>query len=346
MINSLRLQNFRSYKDASFEFDGGINIVVGANGAGKTNLLEAVQVLTRGKSFRLPLVKLARTGKSWSRLDGNFTDSTRTIKLTELGTDFTINNQKSRRMSPSLVLPIVLFEPNHLLLASGDPARRRDWLDGIIELVDYGMKKNLRSYQRVLAQRNRLLKTNHAIIKDQIFVWDLRLSELAGLIAAKRQEIINQINKSINKPYSHIAGRRQLVSLKYRAEFSPANYSTKLLAKLETSLSQDKERGFTGHGPHREDIEFFLNGKKLSETASRGETRSLLISLKIVEKNILEKATQTKPLLLLDDVFSELDGIRRRGLVDYLKDYQVILTTTDADAAIDNFGKESNLIAL
>lgn len=346
MINSLRLQNFRSYKDGSFEFSTEINIVVGPNAAGKTNLLEAVQVLSKGKSFRLPLNKLTKTGKAWARLDGNFTNSERTIKLTEDGIDFTINNQIYRRLPASLVLPMVFFEPNHLLLTSGEPARRRDWLDGLIELVEPEMQKTLRSYNRTLAQRNRLLKNRPPDIKNQIFVWDVRLSELAGLIATKRQEIIDQINKSINKPYSQIAGRRQTISLRYLAEFSPASYSTKLLAKLGSSLSLDKERGFTSHGPHREDIEFYLNGKRLAETASRGETRSLLISLKIVEKDIVEKAKQIKPLLLLDDVFSELDGARRRGLVEHLKDYQVILTTTDADAVINYFGKKTNLIPL
>lgn len=346
MINSLRLQNFRSYKDDSFEFSDGINIVVGANGAGKTNLLEAVQVLSRGKSFRLPLAKLTKAGKNWARVDGNFIGSERTIKIAQTGTGFVINNQNHRRLPASLVLPIVLFEPNHLQLTSGEPARRRDWIDGLIEIVEPEMQKTLRGYHRVLTQRNRLLKNRPTDIKNQIFVWDIRLSELAGLIATKRQEIIDQINKSINKPYSQIAGRRQLIGLRYLAEFNPASYSTKLLARLGSNLDQDIEKGFTGHGPHREDIEFYLNGKKLVETASRGEVRSLLISLKIVEKNIIEKTKQTRPLLLLDDVFSELDGARRRGLVEHLKDYQVILTTTDADAVINYFGKKTNLIPL
>ena len=346
MITSLRLQNFRSYKDSSFEFGRVVNIIVGPNASGKTNLLEAVLVLARGRSYRASLPQLVKLGKTWARLDGNFADSTRTLKITQTGPEFIVDDKTFKRLPTSINLPVVLFEPNHLQLMSGDPGRRRDWLDGLLENTDPIYKKTIASYRRTLAQRNALLKQSPQQIRSQVFAWDVRLSDLGGSIALARQQIVDQINKKITKPYGHIAGRRQSVSVKYSAQFLPASYSSKMLAKLGANLNLDMARGFTGCGPHREGLLFYLNGQPVSQAGSRGETRSLVLSLKIVEKDFVEAAFNSKPLLLLDDVFSELDGARRRGLVDYLSGYQTIITTTDADSVIGYFGKQHNLIPL
>ncbi len=346
MISSLRLQNFRSYKDSSFEFSPTVNIIVGPNASGKTNLLEAVLVLAQGRSYRVSPHQLVKTGKPWARLDGDFSSSKRTLKVADAGPEFLINSKVYKRLPATQNIPVVLFEPNHLQLITSEPARRRDWLDGLTQKIIPTYKKNLSSYQRTLAQRNSLLKQQPAKIRSQIFAWDVRLSELGGLVALSRAELIDRINKKIAKPYSHIAGRRQAVGIKYLSQFNPANYSSKLLDKLGRSLELDVARGFTGSGPHREDLQFYLNGQLLSDTASRGETRSLMMSLKVLEKDFIEKAGGVKPIFLLDDVFSELDGSRRKLLVDYLTNYQTILTTTDADSAIEYFGKNHQLISL
>lgn len=346
MISSLRLQNFRSYRDNSFEFGNGVNIVVGPNASGKTNLLEAVLVIAQGRSYRAGAGQLLKIGKNWARVDAGFINQKRTLKITDDGLEFLVNTKAYKRLPASQAIPVVLFEPNHLQLITSEPAKRREWLDGLTQSINPSHKKILSGYRRTLTQRNALLKQHPANIRSQIFAWDVRLSELGGLIASARAELIEQINKKISKPYSHIAARRQAVGAKYLSQFPPNNYSSKLLDKLGKSLELDIARGFTGSGPHREDIQFFLNGQPLNETASRGETRSLMMSLKVLEKDFLEKASETKPIFLLDDVFSELDGSRRKLLVDYLKDYQVVVTTTDADSAIEYFGKNHQLIPL
>ncbi len=346
MINSLRLQNFRSYKDSPFEFSDEVNIVVGLNASGKTNLLEAILVLATGRSYRARMPQLVRLGKNWARLDATTKTSPRTLKITEAQPEFTIGGKIYKRLPATQNLPVILFEPGHLQLASGEPARRRDWLDELIAAIDPSFKKSLAAYHRSLSQRNALLKRTRGEIGRQMFAWDVRLSELAGTIALARAQIIESLNKNITKPYSHIAGHRQLVAASYQSQFNPSVYSSKMLAKLGASLEMDIARGFTSTGPHREDIIFYLNGQPIVTSGSRGETRSLIIALKILERQFIEQASQTKPILLLDDVFSELDGKRRHALVDYLAGYQTIITTTDADSINQFFTKKHNLITL
>lgn len=350
MIDSLRLQNFRSYKDSSFEFGQDVNIVVGPNASGKTNLLEAILVLASGGSFRARDSELMRFGVPWARLDGFFGSQSRVLKLTDEGSnvnkEFTIDEKKYRRLNIDRTVPAVLFEPNHLQLIIRGPQTRRDYFDEIIERTKPGFKATRRAYERTLAQRNALLKQSPSSAKKQLFAWNIRLSELGAQISLARQDLIDTINKSIPSSYNKIAGKRSRAKLKYDSEFSPASYSSKLLSKLEASASLDFQRGFTGHGPHREDIIIYLNGQPASTSASRGESRSLILALKIFELKLLENARQQKPVFLLDDVFSELDGARRRHLVDYLKGYQTIITTTDADAALEYFANQHNLISI
>jgi DNA replication and repair protein RecF len=350
MIYSISLQKFRSYKDSAFEFERGVNIIIGANGSGKTNLLEAVLVLAQGKSFRAKDHELIQLNKPWARLDGHFADQTRVVKLVRQDKAFEksyqINQQPFKRLSLDKTLPVFLFEPNHLQLIPRGPEFRRQYFDDVLERSQAGFKALASSYRRVLAQRNALLKQHPAQAKKQLFAWDVRLSELGSQIASARQQLADKINKDISKIYSQIAGRRSRAEIIYSTPLRVDNYSSQLLKKLESAQDQDFSYGFTSHGPHREDFVLNLNSQLAQASASRGENRSLLVALKIIELHILEKSREQKPIFLLDDVFSELDGSRRRHLVDFLKDYQTIITTTDADAVVNYFSKTNRLISL
>lgn len=345
MITSILLKNFRSYRDASFEFDGGVNIVVGPNASGKTNLLEAVLVLAQGKSYRARDAELIKFDKPWARLDGFFGSSQRTLKL-EPEKTFLLDGQPFKRLGFDKTVPITLFEPNHLQLASRGPEHRREFFDDLLERSQPGFKQLGAGYRRALAQRNALLKQNPGTAKKQLFAWNIRLSELGGQVAAARQRLIDDINKKLSRTYSQIAGRKSQAKLNYESQFPAGNYSSRMLDRLEKSSQTDFERGFTASGPHREDIAFFLNNQPAGAAASRGETRSLLLALKIYELELIEKARGAKPIFLLDDVFSELDGARRLALVDYLKDYQTIITTTDADSVLAHFTEGPHLLAI
>ncbi len=350
MIDSIRLQNFRSYRDESFEFEDGVNIVVGPNASGKTNLLEAVLMLAAGSSFRASDNDLIRFSADWTRLDGFFGSQSRIVKLVrkddQLTKEFSIENSVYKRLGLERTQPVVLFEPNHLQLASRGPDFRRDFFDNVLGRTQPGYKNLLARYRRSLSQRNALLKQPPAKAKKQLFAWDVRLSELGAQVALARQQLAEDINRSIPKSYNKIAGKRSKITFEYRPHFDIASYSSRMMSKLEKAAATDFARGFTAYGPHREDFLMQLNKQPAQIAASRGEIRSLLIALKIFELGLVEKARQAKPIFLLDDVFSELDGARRHHLVDYLKDYQSIITTTDADSVLEHFSTNHNLIPL
>jgi len=350
MINTIRLQNYRSYKDESFEFDPGVNIVVGPNASGKTNLLESVLVLCRGSSYRARDAELIKFAEPWLRLDGNFDNQNRVVKLekvhNQLDKTYLLDEKPYKRLSLEKTVPVVYFEPNHLQLITRGPEQRRNYFDELLERSTPGFKALNNNYKRVLAQRNNLLKQGPAAASRQIFAWDIRLSELGEKIAQARQRLTDDINQDLSKTYKAISKQKAPLQLEYISQFAPANYANKLLHKLEKNTDQDYLRGFTGAGPHREDFAVFLNGQDASTSASRGENRSIMLALKIYELNLIEKSRQQTPIFLLDDVFSELDGARRQALVGFLKKRQTIITTTDADSVIEHFTEDTRVIPI
>lgn len=351
MISSIRLQNFRSYADASFEFESGVNIVVGPNASGKTNLLESVMLLARGSSYRGRDAEVVRFGKEWARVEGGFENQNRILKirLTAAQPEKTleIDDKPFKRLSFERSIPIVYFEPNHLQLISRGPEQRRDYFDELLGRSQPGFKSLAAGYRRALAQRNALLKHGRGQAGQQLFAWDVRLSQTGSQIAQARQQLVDDINSGISKTYSQIAKCKCTVELKYDSQFPAANYASRMLSKLQSSVKLDLERGFTSSGPHREDFIFYLNNQPAAGSASRGENRSLLLSLKIFELGLIQKARGQKPIFLLDDVFSELDGARRRALVARLKKHQTIITTTDAESVLDYFTSgEQSIIPL
>jgi DNA replication and repair protein RecF len=348
MITDLRLRHFRSYHDTSFELSPRVNIVIGPNASGKTNLLEALLVLARGSSYRAKDSELVAFNKSWGRLDANLSDgSQRTVKLTlepQPLKQYEFSGKTYKRLVLEHTLPVVLFEPDHLRLLSGGPERRRDYLDDLLEQTTPGYGTLRRKYRRTLAQRNALLKQRGS--QTQIFPWNIRLGELAGQIVRERSRLVEKLNKELGPLYKKLSGTKTKVSLLYEARFPAENYESRLLKELENSLELDLARGFTGAGPHREDLLVLFGGRPAQETASRGEVRTTVLALKIIELKIIEAARQITPLLLLDDVFSELDGKRRHALTDYLAPYQTFITTTDADTVIGHFTEKTNIIPL
>lgn len=348
MITDLRLQQFRSYVDASFEVSPSVNIIVGPNASGKTNLLEAILVLARGNSYRARDIDLIHFGADWARIDADLADGKRVAKMQLAGPEkaaktFEIDGQVLIRLTAPRMLPVVLFEPNHLQLLSGSPEARRQFLDDLLEQTVPSFGATRRHYKRVLAQRNALLKKNPRGLREQVFVWNIRLSELGGQIVRERSRLVARFAEQACALYETLAQKQFDIALRYQTQFAAGHYETALLHKLEASLDLDVLRGFTAHGPHRDDLITEIDGHAVQEAASRGETRTLVLALKILELQLLEEIRGTRPLLLLDDVFSELDGKRRHALTEFLKDHQVFITTTDADLVVQHF-TTSNII--
>jgi DNA replication and repair protein RecF len=351
MITDLRLQHFRSFGDASFELSPGVNIIVGPNASGKTNLLEAILVLARGSSYRVRDSELVQFNRPWARLDGHSADSTqRTVKIIrEPAPDklYELDGQVFKRLSLVRSLPVVLFEPSHLRLFSGGPERRRDYLDDLLEQTVAGYGTIRRQYKRALAQRNKLLKQTAYVSQTQLFPWDVRLSQLAGQLVRARGELADSINADITALYKRLSGTKAKIAVAYTNRWPIDSYESHLLKKLETSQADDQLRGFTSSGPHREDLLVTFDGHPAQETASRGELRTAVLALKVIELELIKAARDGQsPLLLLDDVFSELDGKRRHALTDHLSPYQTFITTTDADLVLQHFTEHCNVIPL
>jgi DNA replication and repair protein RecF len=350
MISDLRLQQFRSYVDAGFEFGSAVNIIVGPNGSGKTNLLEAILVAARGSSYRVADADLLQFNATWFRLDAHTMpgEHTRTVKLVtepRQAKTYELDERIYHRILAQHMLPVVLFEPNHLQLLHGSPQLRRDYLDDILEQTNPGFASFRRNYRRTLAQRNALLKRAKPPTSQELFPWDLRLSELGATITRARAELCEQLAVQLQTVYTAIAQVSTEVSIQYLPKFQLESYESQLLSKLENHLREDIQRGFTTYGPHREDFVVTFDGRPADEFASRGETRTAILALKIIELQIIEQQCGQTPLLLLDDVFSELDGARRQALTKFLQTYQTFLTTTDADVVVQHF-TDSTIIPL
>ncbi len=339
MISDLRLQHFRSYIDSTYEFGPGVNIIVGPNASGKTNLLESILVLCRGGSYRAHDPELIEHNQNWARLDGTSEGQKRSVKLIKNGAaitkEFVMGGTTLKRLPLSRALPAVVFEPNHLQLLTESPELRRGFLDDIIEQTIPAFAELRRRYKRTLSQRNRLLKQMGA--DDQLFVWSLRLSELGGQIAEHRLRYVHDHSPMLADLYSKLVGQKVATDLQYQTTLSEHGYGSAMLKALEQRRDTDRERGYTTVGPHRDDLVPFLNGYPLAAAASRGETRTMLLALKLLEVQSIEQARGSKPVLLLDDVFSELDGARRQSLTRYLQDHQSFITTTDADIVVQHF---------
>lgn len=350
IITSLRLKQYRSYDDFAVEFSPTVNIVLGPNASGKTNLLESVLLLAGGASFRAHLPDVVHYKAEWARIEAMLADRSRNmlIEKTEDSAKkrYTINDVHRQRLRYEDILPVVLFEPEDMRLLTGSPDMRREFLDDILAATDPLFDATKKQYIRVLTQRNKLLKQPQSAINSQMFVWNIRLSELAGYIVAARYALIDVLNQSLGDIYSTIASKKSKVSIKYLSTLPQDLYETRLLQKLEHGLAADIERGFTSYGPHRDDFAIDLVGVAAKTSASRGETRTLVLSLKLLETQLIEQKRGIAPLVLLDDVFSELDGSRRKALTNYLKNHQTIITTTDADVIAKDFAQTANTISL
>ncbi len=337
-VTALMLTNFRSYGRAKFELGPGLTLVVGPNGSGKTNLLESFYTLALTKSFRARDYALVRHGQEFFRIE--LTANGETLALAYQAKDGKTTKRASHDgKNSSLIghigkLRVCLFEPNDLNIVVGPPERRRQFLDYVLSQTDREYFKVLMAYRRVLRQRNALLgQFPVGAGRDQFFAWDLKLTELAAAIYQSRMELMDFIGGKIASQYTAIAGEKLQVAVRYLPSVKVgSSYSDSFLAALSNGLMTDLAAGFTTIGPHREDFKVSFKDGEVSSIASRGEIRTLALALKLSELEYVESSTGSRPLLLLDDVFSELDESRRQFLIGALGEYQSIITTTDIGA--------------
>ncbi|MGD8373739.1 MAG: DNA replication and repair protein RecF [Candidatus Woesebacteria bacterium] len=349
--SSLSLKNFRSYVDYFVDFSPGVNIVVGQNGSGKTNLLEAVYVLSYGSSFRVSDKEMVKNDAQWFRVDGVYDEQRRILTYKQEGKpakQFTLDGVKNQRLMYAQRVPLVLFEPNELRLLNGSPQRRRDYLDVLIGRLWPAAGRCKGQFERALLQRNNMLKQaaeySSKTLDDQFFVWDIKLAEYAQAVVQNRLKVVDIWNGQLSELYSSLAGTNYSVKVDYKTDILAQDYKQQFIAKLNESRQKDIYRGYTSVGPHRDDYTVILNGSDAAVSASRGEVRCLVLAIKMIELNLLKDLSERKPILLMDDVFSELDASRRQALAKLAKDYQTIITTTDADHVTSHFAGEYKVI--
>jgi DNA replication and repair protein RecF len=338
IVSRLELTNFRSHEREVFSFDPKLTLITGKNGAGKTNILEAIYVLMRGTSFRgVNDSELTTYSKEWWRVYAVVDELDREVRYQpgHLPVKQLIAHDNKRRFTYKDRLPVVLFEPNDLLLIHGSPSRRRATFDDMLMSLSLQYKQVHGRYERALKQRNNALKqfSSQSNIQDQLFVWDIALAEYGELLIRERTELVNSLNKLLPLEYAKIAGRPTDISLRYDSSLPAAASSSQFIHALHKNLALDRSRHTTSIGPHRDDFTFFLNSTPAKQSASRGEIRSLVLALKLAYAELLHRQYQTVPVMLFDDVFSELDEARQANIVGITSQYQTILTDTKQSSA-------------
>jgi len=333
MISSLKLRQFRNHNNLELDFFDSLVVITGQNAIGKTNILEAIYMSSLTKSFRVSDHKLISTGKDFFTIDRIQNGQEIHLRLTLTGN----SKNKQIRLNKSNIsqlnfigkFPITLFEPNDLNLFTNGPGTRRIFLDKIISQTDPQYLRSLRDYKRILAQRNSLLRDSkkqyNKNLKQQLFVYNIQLSEPSQYITSSRRDFTSSIASIVSKYYLSISGHKKTVGIDY---LESAESKDDFIRQLEQYQDLDIASGRSNIGPHREDFSTLLGGSILADTASRGELRSLVLALKLAELDYIEKRLSIRPTLLLDDVLSELDTSRQEYLLSQLARQQTFITTT------------------
>lgn len=339
VVKKLSVQNIRSHDKFAVSLSPTTTVITGKNGSGKTSLLEALYVALQGTSFKGSDSDMLRHDNPWWRIEVGLDDHVDRIitfdPLLATGRKKIIIDDKTMyRMSVKYKYPVVLFEPEDLRLLHGSPARRRQFIDRFISQLDSLYINALHKYERALKQRNNLLKQQY-ITNDELFVWNVALSEYGSYIIEKRISFIEQLNISLSDEYNKIAKLKDVVAVHYSHTYI-GDIKQKLLNDLHNQTNRDMAMGFTSTGPHRHDVMFQFNSFPALDVASRGEVRSIVLALKFLEVEIIEKITDRKPIILLDDVFSELDDMRQKYLMDSQKG-QIVITSAHTPEIIKDY---------
>lgn len=323
-LKNLRVQQFRIHQNYELSLSERVTVISGPNGSGKTSLLEAIYIGLTGSSFKSSDQDIIQNGQDWYRLDLAMNDWTERVVKYDGRKQFVVNGKKSFRLGRGQKYPVVLFEPDDLRLLHGSPSRRRQFIDRFIAQLDPSYSQVLRRYDRSLKQRNTLLK-QPTINQDDLFAWDVSLARLGATIIKNRQDLVVKLNSKLQSVYQKVAQTNDKVELGYPKHPS-GNLEQNLLHQLEKNIQRDKTLGFTSTGPHRHDVEFRFNGRPAIGVASRGEVRSLVLALKFLEVQLIQQVTSLPVIILLDDVFSELDSQRQHQLQTAFSDNQIIIT--------------------
>lgn len=336
IISELEVCNFRCHKNFKIDFSPQKTLIYGLNGSGKTSLIEAIYLLLRGKSFRGYDNDILKFKSDWFKAILKAYDAdTNRIEIREVRfknqptktKQFRINQINHQRIPQNKKIPVVLFQPDDLNLINGSPGRRRQFFDELISQLKPEQATYLSRYERALRQRNNLIKNKLNISLEDLFSWNVVLSNYGAKIIINRLEMIDLIQKEINQVYQQITGVKDEIVINYSKKYSHPEQIQQLL--FENLNTLDNLILGTPVGPHRDDFVIEFNNNKANQHTSRGENRSIVLSLKIIEANLIANKYQQAPVILLDDVLSELDQERRNYLLSHMNQNQIIITSTE-----------------
>jgi DNA replication and repair protein RecF len=351
IIKSLKLTNYRNHNDLHLIPDESVNLIIGDNGTGKTNILEAVHLLSTTKSFRAKYDRdLISYDKEFALIEARIESSTETEKLqlqiikTPRSEHTSKKTAKLNNVSKSLnnfthYLKSVLFTPEDIELITGSPSLRRKFMDLVLYQVEESYRKNLRKYLKAVRQRNKLLEKINLSGEgeDQLPYWNSQLLELGEYIQQKRSEFFAQLNNYFNNsenPHYRYSKTLEIIYEKNVLDTKRLlEYKNREIAAKRTLL-----------GPHLDDFSLLFENREMSQFSSRGEQRTAVFLMKIAEYEYIRSKTNDLPVLLLDDIFSELDPEHKESILSFINSKQTLITsTTDNDLPGANIAKTINL---
>jgi len=336
-LKYLRLFNFRNYKSLDFIPYDKINILHGLNASGKTNLIESIYMSVRGNSFRnskdRELINVYEINSSIiSRYENeNYKDDYRVEISNANNKKLFINDEKVNTKEYRKSRFVVLFDPSDLNMIKYSPKDRRRFLDDLMSNIDLNYDFYMYKYRRLLFERNKLLKIN--MDKNLLDVYDREIAKNGTKIIIMRLKTIKKLNEFANKHYNIMSNDN--LNITYLSTVPVVLNEKELMDNylnlLKSSIPKDIEKRYTTIGPHRDDLDFKINKLSSKSYGSQGEQRSIVLSLKLSEADLIKNLYGIRPLLLLDDVFSEIDKDRSKYFLDSLKDLQTFITTTELD---------------
>ena len=334
IIRQVKLSNFRVHESFLLKCNPNTTTIVGENGCGKTSVLEAIYEAMRGKSFRAVDREILKRGEDFYRVELEYEDGRKVVVVFDGDKkEFLAEDKKGRRLPKKSRYPIVLFEPDDLHIVGSSPVSKRNYFDRVFGQLSDQYALALSRYNKALKQRNELLK-NEEVKKEDLFSWDMLLTRYGVLLKEARGRFVAQINKRLTNVYRSIAENEDEVELEYNSEVED---ESEYLEKLSGDFSRDSLLGHTSYGVHHDNYDFIFNHRKADGSASRGEVRSSVLALKFIEAELVAEVLHKKPVILLDDVFSELDKARQKCLVKNFSDHQVFITTCNALENLDGF---------
>ena len=341
IIKSIELKNFRNYEELNLNLDGGTNILYGDNAQGKTNILESIYVSGTTKSHK------GSRDKEMIRFGENEAHIRTMVEKYQMSYQIDMHLKKNRSKGIAIngvpirkaselfgVLNMVFFSPEDLNIIKNGPSERRRFLDSEICQLDKIYLSDLTKYNKVLNQRNKLLKDMvfHPDLENTLSVWDMQLISYGRRIISRRRRFVEELNEIVRGIHESISGGREQLTLTYEPDIEEAFFED----ELNRAKEKDRKYCRTSVGPHRDDISFFIGDIDIRKFGSQGQQRTSALSLKLSEIELVKRCIHDTPVLLLDDVLSELDSNRQNYLLNSIHDIQTVITCTGLDEFVRN----------